>query len=133
MLSMIFARRAGMIAVWGIGSPSGWRKRAVTANQSARPPTRAASKPAVRAVPAPAERPKRLGYLEQREWGQMEDRILEAEARLQSCRSAAADPAVASDHQLLGDRLRELAAAQAEVETLYSRWAELEAKLKANA
>jgi hypothetical protein len=33
----------GMIAVWGIGRPSGWRNRAVTANQSARPPTIAAS------------------------------------------------------------------------------------------
>ena len=35
MLSMIFARRVGMMAVCGIGRPSGWRKRAVTANQSA--------------------------------------------------------------------------------------------------
>ena len=34
---------AGMSAVWGIGSPSGCRKRAVTANQSARPPTTPAS------------------------------------------------------------------------------------------
>ncbi len=33
----------GMIAVCGIGSPSGWRNSAVTANQSARPPTMAAS------------------------------------------------------------------------------------------
>ncbi len=34
---------AGTIAVCGIGMPSGWRKSAVTANQSARPPTIAAS------------------------------------------------------------------------------------------
>jgi len=33
----------GMIAVCGIGRPSGWRKRAVTANQSAMPPTSPAS------------------------------------------------------------------------------------------
>ncbi len=33
----------GMIAVCGMGRPSGWRNRAVTANQSARPPTIAAS------------------------------------------------------------------------------------------
>jgi len=39
--------------------------------------------------------------------------------------------AVASDHQLLADRLRELAMAQTDVEALYARWAELEAKLKA--
>ena len=31
----------GMIAVCGIGRPSGWRNRAVTANQSAMPPTSA--------------------------------------------------------------------------------------------
>ncbi|MDQ1911536.1 hypothetical protein RAC89_13975 [Paenibacillus sp. GD4] len=32
-------------AVCGIGSPSGWRNKAVTANQSASPPTSPASKP----------------------------------------------------------------------------------------
>ena len=35
--------RVGMIAVWGMGMPSGWRNSAVTANQSARPPTSDAS------------------------------------------------------------------------------------------
>ena len=35
--------RLGMIAVCGIGMPSGWRNSAVIANQSARPPTMAAS------------------------------------------------------------------------------------------
>lgn len=33
----------GMIAVCGMGMPSGWRKRAVTANQSASAPTMPAS------------------------------------------------------------------------------------------
>ena len=33
----------GMIAVWGMGMLSGWRKSAVMANQSASPPTMAAS------------------------------------------------------------------------------------------
>jgi hypothetical protein len=37
---------AGITAVWGIGNPSGRRNSAVTANQSARPPTMAASAPA---------------------------------------------------------------------------------------
>ena len=31
--------RSTTMAVWGMGSPSGWRNRATTANQSARPPT----------------------------------------------------------------------------------------------
>jgi ATP-binding cassette subfamily F protein uup len=70
-----------------------------------------------------------LNYRERREWEQMEERILEAERRLQGCEQAAADPAVASDHQELSARLAALATVQAEVESLYARWAELEAKV----
>ncbi len=42
-LAPIWSLRVGMIAVWGIGRRRGWRNRAVTANQSATPPTMAAS------------------------------------------------------------------------------------------
>jgi ATP-binding cassette subfamily F protein uup len=70
-----------------------------------------------------------LNYRERREWEQMEERILEAERRRQACEQAAADPAVASDHQELSARLGALAAVQAEVDSLYARWAELEAKV----
>jgi ATP-binding cassette subfamily F protein uup len=80
---------------------------------------------------APSDRPKRLGYLEQREWEQMEASILEAERQLEACRQAAADPSAASDHKSLGERLATLAAVQAAVDGLYARWAELEAKRKA--
>ncbi|MBM4440620.1 MAG: ABC-F family ATP-binding cassette domain-containing protein [Candidatus Rokubacteria bacterium] len=73
-------------------------------------------------------RAPRLGYLEQREWDGMEQAIHEAEARLQACRQAAEDPAVASDAAALQERLAALAAAEAEVDRLYARWAELEAK-----
>jgi ATP-binding cassette subfamily F protein uup len=83
-----------------------------------------------RAAPAPAKR-ARLGYREQQEWEQMEARILEAEEMLEACARAAADPAIASDHEALSARLAALAAAQAAVETLYARWAELESKVKA--
>jgi ATP-binding cassette subfamily F protein uup len=79
----------------------------------------------------PAAKPKRLPYLEQREWERMEARILEAERQLEGCRQAAEDPAVVSDHKALGARLEALAAAQAEVDGLFARWAELEAKVKA--
>ena len=61
----------------------------------------------------------------------MESRILEAEARLDKAQAAAADPEVASDHEALQARHAELADAQAEVERLYARWAELEAKARA--
>ncbi len=76
------------------------------------------------------DKPKRLGYLEQREWEQMEVRILEAEQALAACQRAADDPAVASDAQALLERHDALSKAQAAVERLYARWAELEAKVK---
>ena len=52
-----------------------------------------------------------------------------AEAELERCRKAAEDPAIASDAARLHERFAALAAAQAEVERLYARWAELEATL----
>jgi len=60
----------------------------------------------------------------------MEARILEAEQHLDACRGAADDPAVATDHEALRERHEALAAAEAAVEQLYARWAELEAKVK---
>jgi ATP-binding cassette subfamily F protein uup len=73
-------------------------------------------------------RPRRLGYLEQREWEGMEQAVLEAEEAMEACRGAAEDPAIASDAAALQERYAALAAARAEVERLYSRWAELEAR-----
>ncbi|HEX9185843.1 MAG TPA: ABC-F family ATP-binding cassette domain-containing protein [Vicinamibacteria bacterium] len=91
-----------------------------------RPASRSA---APKAAPVPlAGRPRKLGYLEQREWDEMEGRVLAAEGKLDACRQAAADPAVAADHVALAARIEALSAAQAEVDRLYARWAELEAK-----
>jgi ATP-binding cassette subfamily F protein uup len=95
----------------------------------AAPRERAPEKPAAVAVLSSA-RPKKLGYLEQREWDEMETRILEAEDRLDACRAAAAEPGIAADHVELQRRLAALAAAQAAVDRLYARWAELEAKAR---
>jgi ATP-binding cassette subfamily F protein uup len=57
----------------------------------------------------------------------MEEAILAAEEKIDRCRQAAEDPAVASDAAALAERYSALAAAQAEVDRLYARWAELEA------
>jgi ATP-binding cassette subfamily F protein uup len=103
-------------------------REAARAADEAEARTRAAS--TTRGTTAPMERARRLGYLEQREWDEMETRILEAEGQLEGCRAAASDPAVASDHVALAERLAALTEAQAAVEQLYGRWAELEAKLK---
>jgi ATP-binding cassette subfamily F protein uup len=101
------------------------------ASEAAVSAAKARPKPPADGPVAAREKPARLGYLEQREWEQMETRILEAERQLDACRHAADDLAVASDHQALSGRLAALATAQAAVDHLYARWAELEAKLKA--
>ncbi|HJQ40048.1 MAG TPA: ABC-F family ATP-binding cassette domain-containing protein [Thermoanaerobaculia bacterium] len=75
------------------------------------------------------DKPKRLGYLEQREFDAMETAVLEAEERLSEAKQRAEDPAIASDALALQERYAELDAAQAAVDRLYARWAELEAKL----
>ena len=79
---------------------------------------------------APAGRSKRKGlsYKEQREWDQIETKILEAEQRVAVCHAAASDPSIASSAADLQERYAALHTAQAEVERLYVRWAELDAK-----
>ncbi|HEX8617692.1 MAG TPA: ABC-F family ATP-binding cassette domain-containing protein [Thermoanaerobaculia bacterium] len=77
----------------------------------------------------PAEaKPKKLGYKEQREFDTMEANVLAAEERLARAKAQAEDPAVAADAHALQQRYAEVAAAQAEIDRLYKRWAELEAK-----
>ncbi|MDX1996676.1 MAG: ABC-F family ATP-binding cassette domain-containing protein [Thermoanaerobaculia bacterium] len=95
--------------------------------QQARPVTsEKVASPAPARVKAPSA--KRLSYLEQREWEGMEAAVLAAEEALGTAEARLADPAIATDAGELQRRSGELAAAQAEVERLYARWAELEAK-----
>ena len=74
---------------------------------------------------------KKLGYIEQRELEGIEAAVLAAEERMAEAERLAHDPAVAADASALQQRFAELAASQAEVERLYTRWAELEAKTNA--
>jgi ABC transport system ATP-binding/permease protein len=71
---------------------------------------------------------KKLSYLEAREWDGIEDRIGEAEARLAMAQAMVEHPAVATDAARLVEALAEQEKAQADVDSLYARWAELEAK-----
>ncbi len=87
-----------------------------------------AAAPAARATTPRPTTSKRLGYHERREWEDMEGAILEAEHAVQACHRAAEDPAIASDPAALQARYAALEAARAEVDRLYARWAELEAK-----
>src|SRR5256884_256242 len=93
---------------------------------------RAAEPAPSKAAPAAPERerqrPKRLGYREQREGEGMERTILDAQRALEAGQRAAEDPAIASDPTALQQRYAALEAARADVDRLYARWAELEAK-----
>src|SRR3954463_8313747 len=72
---------------------------------------------------------KKLGYLEQREFDSMESAVLAAEEKLHAAKRRVEDPSIASDAAALTQRFSELSEAQKEVDRLYARWAELEAKL----
>jgi ATP-binding cassette subfamily F protein uup len=71
---------------------------------------------------------KKLSYLEAREYASIEDRVAAAEQVLDARRTAAADPAIASDASRLMTAHVQLEEAQKEVDELYARWAELEKK-----
>jgi len=68
---------------------------------------------------------KGLSYKEQGEWDQIEARIQETEATVAACQVRANDPSIASSPADLQERYAALHAAQADVERLYARWAEL--------
>jgi ATP-binding cassette subfamily F protein uup len=78
--------------------------------------------------PSAAAPRKKLAYLEAREWEQMEQRILGAEQAMEAARAAMQAREVVSDPFALQQRYAEMQAAEAEVEKLYARWAELELK-----
>jgi ABC transport system ATP-binding/permease protein len=100
--------------------------------QAERKRSRSQAKPSSQPVsgsPAPSlQAQKKLSYLEAREYAGIEERITEAEERLQSKRAALEDPAIASDGPSLLVAHAEMEAAQKELDTLYARWAELQDK-----
>jgi ATP-binding cassette subfamily F protein uup len=100
--------------------------------QADRPAARAPkkSKPATAGRAAPRPKSKRLTYLEQREWDGMEASVLAAEALVAERRSRTEDPSIATDADALQERSQFLEEAEREVDRLYERWAELEAKMR---
>jgi ABC transport system ATP-binding/permease protein len=76
----------------------------------------------------PVQAQKKLSYLEAREYAGIEQRITDAEQRLQSKHTALEDPAIASDGPKLVAAHAEMEAAQKDLDTLYARWAELQEK-----
>ena len=59
----------------------------------------------------------------------MEQKVLAAEARADEARARTEDPSIATDAAALQEHFQDMADAQSEVDRLYERWAELEAKL----
>jgi ATPase components of ABC transporters with duplicated ATPase domains len=87
-------------------------------------------KPAAKApeTSAAAASKKRLSYLDTREWASMEERILLAEQALEQKKAEVQE--ASADGARLQVCYPEMLAAQEEVDRLYARWAELEAKSK---
>ena len=73
---------------------------------------------------------KKLSFKELRELETIEERIADAERELQSKHDALLDPAIMSDGVHLHAASLELEAAQQAIDDLYTRWVELEQKLK---
>src|SRR5580693_1352767 len=89
---------------------------------------RIAEKPVVkeRDAPVPVQQ-KKLSYIDQLEWDAMEKKIVEAEKELASWHQEVQD--ASSDANRLPHAFEQLQQAQARVDALYQRWAELEAKV----
>jgi ATP-binding cassette subfamily F protein uup len=71
---------------------------------------------------------KKLSYTEQREYDAMEEKLAETEARLAAKQEESQRPDVVSDHIRVQQVFNELNLLEGEVDMLYARWAELEAK-----
>jgi ABC transport system ATP-binding/permease protein len=92
-------------------------------------PIGARSATAEESATALASGKRKLSYLENREWESMEQRIEEAEAHLSTCRRALEESSARGDAAATQTAYDAMLSAQQAVDTLYQRWAELEAKL----
>ena len=70
----------------------------------------------------------RLSYIDQREYDQMEERILEAEIERERLQQKLESPETVADPGLLHECWQELQQAQEAVDGLYARWEQLEMK-----
>jgi len=107
-----------------------WQRAQLAAakgNASATPQPAAQQLSSPAAPTAPAK--KKLSYKEARELETIQQRIADAEKQLQSTHDSLLDPAIMTDAARLRTLSLEMEAAQKAIDSLYARWAELEAKL----
>jgi ATP-binding cassette subfamily F protein uup len=100
-----------------------WQREQDAASLEAVPERKAAP-----VLGAPSTGKRRLSYLEAREFAGLEERLMQAEEVLQAMHASLQDPAIASDGPRLLAASTEVEKAQALVDQLYARWAELDAK-----
>jgi ABC transport system ATP-binding/permease protein len=96
------------------------------ARASAKAPAKAAPRESSSAPPSASR--KKLSYREAREWEGIEEAVQRAEEALGAKRRLLEQPEVTSDPARLTQAVADIDTAQAEVDRLYARWAELEAK-----
>jgi len=116
----------GVIPFASLAQWEAWRAEQTAAEKAAGAPSPAGSS---EAATTGAGVRKRLGYKEQREYDAIEQALADAEAALRAARAEAEHPEHASDAAKLVALLAAVEERQAEVDRLYARWAELEAKL----
>ena len=98
------------------------------AQREARSPERDPKGSPPRAASAVAKKTGRLSFQEQREWAEMEGRIVAAEQDLAARQQEVEAAGRGTDHVRLQESCRALQSAQEVVEKLYDRWQQLEEK-----
>jgi ATP-binding cassette subfamily F protein uup len=115
---------ANVIPFASLAQWEGWRaERLAAAREAARP-----RKPDGSGDPTAAPARRKLGYQDQREYDTIEATIATAEAALREAIADSERPEHAADAARLVELLAQVDARRAEVDRLYARWAELEAK-----
>jgi ATP-binding cassette subfamily F protein uup len=115
----------GVIPFASLGQWEAWRAETAAAEKAAA----SAAATADKTSPAASGGRKKLGYKEQREYDAIEEALARAEAALSAARADSEHPEHASDHAKLSALLAAVDERQAEVDRLFARWAELEAKI----
>jgi ATP-binding cassette subfamily F protein uup len=85
-------------------------------------------KPAVKIAKPAQATVKKLSWMEQREWDQMEAKIQTAETELEAAQQQLGDLGVMADRHKMTEVSKKAADLQSTVDKLYKRWQDLEAK-----
>ena len=117
----------GVIPFASLGQWEAWRAEVAAAEKTATVATTTTASPEAPTTTSGGRR--KLGYKEQREYDAIEEALARAEAALKEARAESERPEHVSDHAKLVTLLAAVDERQAEVDRLYARWAELEAKL----